>query len=125
MAEETVPFHLNDLAMDHFRHPRNVGEIPGAHGCGNAESSVCKDLMRVWIQVQDGRIKAMGFKAHGCSAAIASGSMMTEMAKGLTVQEALRLTPEDLSRALGGIEGRRMHGPALAIEGLRNAIGAL
>ena len=102
--------------------PRNVGEIPEADGIGTVGNPVCGDLMTVYIKVRDNKLEDVKFKTFGCGAAIATSSMTTELAKGKTVEEALRITRSDVADSLGGLPPVKMHCSNLAADGLHAAI---
>ena len=108
--------------MDHFKNPRNVGEIPDADGIGNVGNPVCGDIMRLYIKVKDGRILDAKFKTFGCGAAIATSSMVTELVKGKTIEEALKVSNSAVAEALGGLPKIKMHCSVLAEEALKSAI---
>ena len=108
--------------MDHFRNPRNLGEIPDADGVGTVGNPVCGDLMTVYIKVKDDRISDVTFKTFGCGAAIATSSMVTELAKGKTLEEALKITRGDVAESLGGLPPVKMHCSNLAADALHSAI---
>ena len=91
----------SEKVMDHFLHPRNIGEIPDASGIGNVGNPVCGDIMRLYIKVEDGKILDVKFKTFGCGAAISTSSMVTEMVKGKTIDEALAITNKAVAEALG------------------------
>ena len=112
----------SEKVMDHFMNPRNVGEIPDADGVGTVGNPVCGDLMTVYIKVRDGRLKDVKFKTFGCGAAIATSSMTTELAKGKTIEEALRITRADVADSLGGLPQIKMHCSNLAADALHAAI---
>ena len=108
--------------MDHFTNPRNIGEIPDADGVGTAGNPVCGDTTTVYIKVADGRINDIKFKTFGCAAAIATSSMATEIAVGMTIEEALAVTRDDVACALDGLPEAKMHCSNLASDALRAAI---
>ena len=108
--------------MDHFMNPRNVGEIPDADGVGTVGNPVCGDLMAVYIKVKDNRLVDVKFKTFGCGAAIATSSMITELAKGKTIEEALKITRADVADNLGGLPPIKMHCSNLAADALHAAI---
>jgi len=112
----------SDKVMEHFSNPRNVGEIENADGIGEVGSPVCGDITRVYIQVEDNIIKEVKFKTFGCSAAIASSSMLTEMARGKTLEEALKITDAAVAEALDGLPPQKMHCSNLAASALHKAI---
>lgn len=112
----------SEKVMEHFANPRNVGEIKDADGIGKVGNPVCGDLMWIYIKVKDDRLEDVKFKTFGCGAAIATSSMITEMAKGKTLEEALRITRSDVAGALDGLPPVKMHCSNLAADGLHAAI---
>jgi nitrogen fixation NifU-like protein len=112
----------NKTVLEHFQNPRNAGEIADADGVGVAGSPECGDIMKIYIKVTDGRLTDIKFKTFGCAAAIASSSMATEMLMGKTLDEALKLTRDDVAGALGGLPQMKMHCSNLAPDALRAAI---
>ena len=112
----------SEKVMEHFANPRNVGEIKDADGIGKVGNPVCGDLMWIYIKVKDNRIEDIKFKTFGCGAAIATSSMITEMAKGKTLEEAMKITRKDVADALDGLPPIKMHCSNLAAEGLHAAI---
>lgn len=112
----------SEKVMEHFRNPRNVGEIPDADGIGTVGNPVCGDLMSVYIKVKDNKLEDVKFKTFGCGAAIATSSMITEMAKGKTIEEALKITRRDVADELGGLPPIKMHCSNLAADALHAAI---
>lgn len=117
------PSAYNEKVMEHFRNPRNVGEIADADGVGDVGNPVCGDIMRLYIKVKDGVITDAKFQTLGCGAAIASSSVLTELVKGKTIQEALELSNADVVKALGGLPDVKMHCSVLAEQALQKAIG--
>lgn len=111
-----------EKVMEHFRNPRNMGEIPDADGVGTVGNPVCGDLMTVYIKVKDNRIEDIKFKTFGCGAAIATSSMITELAKGKTIEEAMKITRGDVADSLGGLPPIKMHCSNLAADALHAAI---
>jgi nitrogen fixation NifU-like protein len=111
-----------EKVKDHFFHPRNVGEIKDADGIGTVGNPVCGDVMTIYIKVKDGRIADIKFKTYGCAAAIASSSIATEMVKGMTLDEAMKLTRDDVANELGGLPAIKMHCSNLAADALHEAI---
>lgn len=111
-----------ETVMDHFRNPRNVGEIENPDGVGEVGNPMCGDVMRITIRVEDERVVDVKFMTMGCGAAIATSSILTEMAKDKTLCEALEITKKDIAEALGGLPPAKMHCSNLAAEGLRKAI---
>lgn len=112
----------SDLVMDHFVNPRNVGEIAEADGVGVEGNPVCGDLMRITIKVEGDRIADVKFKTFGCGAAIATSSMVTEMVKGKTLDEAMQVSNRAVAEALGGLPSQKMHCSNLAADALHRAI---
>ncbi len=112
----------SEKVMEHFANPRNVGEIKDADGIGKVGNPVCGDLMWIYIKVKDDRLEDVKFKTFGCGAAIATSSMVTEMAKGKTLEEALKITRNDVADALEGLPPVKMHCSNLAADGLHAAI---
>ncbi len=108
--------------MEHFTHPRNVGEIEKPDGVGKVGNPVCGDIMHIYIRVRDNRIADIKFRTMGCAAAIATSSMITELAKNKTLEEAKRLTRSDIAERLGGLPPVKMHCSNLAADALRKAI---
>ena len=97
-----------ETVMDHFRNPRNVGELPDANGVGEVGNAKCGDIMKMYLKIKDDRIEDVKFETFGCGSAIASSSIATEMIKGKTVEEALALTNKEVVDALG--QGRQSGG---------------
>ncbi len=108
--------------MDHFTNPRNVGEIPDADGVGTEGNPTCGDVMQIFIKVKDGIIIDAKFKTFGCGAAIAVSSMVTEMIKGKTLEEALAISKEAVANELGGLPAQKMHCSNLGADALKKAI---
>jgi len=108
--------------MDHFMNPRNIGEIPDADGVGTVGNPVCGDLMTMYIKVKDDRLAEVKFKTFGCGAAIATSSMVTVLAKGKTIEEALKITRGDVAESLDGLPPIKMHCSNLAADALHAAI---
>lgn len=111
-----------EKVMEHFKNPRNMGEIPDADGVGTVGNPVCGDLMTIYIKVKDNRLEDIKFKTFGCGSAIATSSMTTELAKGKTLEEALKITRADVADSLGGLPAVKMHCSNLASEALHAAI---
>jgi nitrogen fixation NifU-like protein len=113
----------SDTVMDHFTNPRNVGEIEDADGVGEVGNPVCGDMMTFYIKVDDQeRISDVKFKTFGCGAAIAVSSMVSEMAKGKTIEEALKISRNDVAQELGGLPQNKMHCSNLGADALHLAI---
>lgn len=112
----------SDKVMDHFTNPRNVGEIADADGIGEVGNARCGDIMKIWIKVEDDVITDVKFKTFGCGAAIATSSIITEMAIGKKVEEAAQITNQQVADALEGLPPLKMHCSNLAAEALGAAI---
>ncbi|MEI3539553.1 MAG: Fe-S cluster assembly scaffold protein NifU [Alistipes onderdonkii] len=112
----------SEKVMDHFSNPRNVGEIENADGVGTVGNAKCGDIMRMYLEVENGVIKDVKFKTFGCGAAIATSSMATEMIKGKTLKEALKLTNKAVAEALDGLPEVKIHCSLLAEEAVKAAI---
>jgi nitrogen fixation NifU-like protein len=112
----------SEKVLDHFRNPRNVGEIEDADGVGTVGNPVCGDMMSIYIKVEDDRITDVKFRTFGCGAAIATTSMTTELAKGKTLDEAMEITRQDVADELGGLPPVKMHCSNLAADALHEAI---
>jgi nitrogen fixation NifU-like protein len=108
--------------MEHFKNPRNMGEIPDADGVGTVGNPVCGDLMTIYIKVKDNRLKDIKFKTFGCGSAIATSSMITELAKGKTLEEGMKITRGNVADELGGLPPVKMHCSNLAADALHAAI---
>jgi nitrogen fixation NifU-like protein len=112
----------SEKVMDHFQNPRNVGEIPDADGVGEIGNPVCGDMMTFYIKVRDNVIEDVKFQTFGCGAAIAVSSMVSEMAKGKTIDEAMKMTKEMVAEQLGGLPKNKMHCSNLGADALHKAI---
>ena len=112
----------SEKVMDHFEHPRNVGELPDASGTGTVGNAKCGDIMKMDIKVENHIITDVKFKTFGCCAAVATSSMATEMIKGKTVDEALALTTKAVAEALDGLPPVKMHCSILAEEAIHAAL---
>ncbi len=112
----------SEKVMDHFQNPRNVGEIADASGIGEVGNARCGDIMKIWIKVEDNIIKDIKFKTFGCGAAIATSSIITELAMGKTLEEAEQITNKAVAEALDGLPPVKMHCSNLAADALRDAI---
>lgn len=112
----------SEKVMDHFNKPRNVGEIENADGIGEEGNPVCGDMMAFYIKVNNDRIEDVKFKTFGCGAAIAVSSIVSEMAKGKTLEEALKITPELVAKELDGLPKAKMHCSNLGAQALNKAI---
>ena len=111
-----------DTVMDHFLHPRNVGEIENADGVGEVGNAKCGDIMKMYLQITDGRIEDVKFETFGCGSAIASSSMATTMIKGKTIAQALAVTNKQVVEALGGLPAHKLHCSVLAEESIKAAV---
>ena len=112
-----------ETVMDHFTHPRNVGEIPDADGVGEVGNAKCGDIMKIYLKVSDdGIIEDVKFKTFGCGAAVATSSMATELVKGKTIQEALQVTNKAVMEALDGLPPVKVHCSLLAEEAIHAAL---
>ena len=111
-----------DIVMDHFMHPRNVGEIPNADGVGEVGNAKCGDIMKIYIKVENDVITDVKFNTFGCGSAIASSSMATEMIKGKPISEALELSNKAVVEALDGLPAHKLHCSVLAEEAVRAAV---
>jgi nitrogen fixation NifU-like protein len=112
----------SDKVMDHFNNPRNVGSLEDANGIGEVGNARCGDIMKMYIKVKDNIITDVRFKTFGCGAAIATSSMATEMVKGKTLEEALRISNKAVTEALDGLPPAKMHCSVLAEEAVHAAI---
>lgn len=112
----------SEKVMDHFVNPRNVGEIPDADGVGHEGNPVCGDMMSFYIKVEDDRLSDVKFKTFGCGAAIAVSSMVSEMAKGKTLEEAKKITNADVAAELDGLPKNKLHCSNLGADALHKAI---
>ena len=112
----------SEKVMDHFRNPRNVGVIEDADGIGEVGNAVCGDIMKMYLKIEDGVIVDVKFKTFGCGAAIATSSLATEMVKGKTIEEALKLTNKEVIDRLGGLPPAKIHCSVLAEESIKAAI---
>ncbi|OGO60605.1 MAG: Fe-S cluster assembly scaffold protein NifU [Chloroflexi bacterium RBG_19FT_COMBO_48_23] len=112
----------SDKVMDHFMNPRNVGEIKDADGIGEEGNPVCGDMMTFYIKVKDNRLEDVKFQTFGCGAAVAVSSMVSEMAKGKTLEEAVKITPSLVAQQLEGLPKNKYHCSNLGAQALRRAI---
>jgi nitrogen fixation NifU-like protein len=112
----------SEKVMDHFRNPRNVGEMENPDGIGHVGNPICGDIMELYIKIRDNVITDAKFKTFGCGAAIATSSMVTEMIIGKTIDEALEISNKTVAEALGGLPAAKMHCSVLAEDALRSAI---
>jgi nitrogen fixation NifU-like protein len=112
----------SEQVMDHFNNPRNVGQVEDADGAGMVENSVCGDVTRISIKVRDNVIDDVKFQTFGCGAAIATSSMITEMVKGRSIEEARKITNDVVAEALGGLPPQKMHCSNLAADAMHRAL---
>ncbi|MDR3279692.1 MAG: Fe-S cluster assembly scaffold protein NifU [Synergistaceae bacterium] len=113
----------NEKVIDYFMNPRNVGDLPDADGIGEVGNPRCGDVMKIYLDVDENEvIRDVKFETFGCAAAIATSSMATEMVKGLTIDEALRITNREVAKELGGLPPEKLHCSLLAEEALRAAV---
>jgi nitrogen fixation NifU-like protein len=116
------PLPYSEKVMDHFSNPRNVGDIPDASGIGTVGNPICGDVMKMFLKIENNVIVDVKFKTFGCGAAIATSSMVTEMVKGKTIEEALKISNKAVAEALGGLPPVKMHCSVLAEDALRSAL---
>ena len=111
-----------ETVMDHFMHPRNVGEIENPDGVGQVGNAKCGDIMKMYLKIKDNVIQDVKFETFGCGSAIASSSMATELIKGKTIEEALAVTNKQVVDALGGLPAYKLHCSVLAEESIKSAV---
>ena len=111
-----------ETVMDHFKNPRNVGAIENADGIGEVGNAKCGDIMKIYLKIEDNIITDVKFETFGCGSAIASSSISTEMIKGKSVEDALKLTNREVVDALGGLPAHKIHCSVLAEEAIKSAI---
>ena len=112
----------SETVMEHFMTPRNVGEIEGADGVGEVGNPACGDMMRLYLKIEEGRVTDAKFRTFGCGAAIASSSMLTEMIKGKTVEEAREISNQAVADALGGLPAVKIHCSVMAEQAVKSAL---
>ena len=112
----------SDKVMEHFRNPKNMGEMKDADATGTVGNPVCGDVMTIYIRVKDNKIDDIKFQTFGCAAAISTSSIITELAKGKTLKEALKITRDDVANELDGLPPIKMHCSNLATDALHDAI---
>jgi nitrogen fixation NifU-like protein len=112
----------SDIVLDHFNHPRNQGTLEDANARGYNMNPVCGDVLSLMLRIEGDRITAARFMTQGCTASIATSSLITEMVTGLTLDEAMELTHEDVAEAIGGLPASKLHSASLVIAALRRAI---
>lgn len=108
--------------MQLFMNPKNVGRIEDADGIGEVGNPICGDVMKIYLKIEDDRIVDVKFETFGCAAAIATSSMVTELVKGKTIEEALKVSNKDVAEALGGLPPQKVHCSLLAEEGIKAAV---
>ena len=112
----------SEKVMDHFANPRNVGEISDADGVGEVGNAKCGDIMKIYLKINNGTIDDVKFKTFGCGAAVATSSIATEMVKGKTIEEALKLTNKAVVEALDGLPSEKLHCSVLAEQAMKAAL---
>ena len=112
----------SEKVMDHFMNPRNVGEIESPDGVGEVGNPACGDMMRLYLKIEEGRVRDAKFRTFGCGAAIASSSMLTEMIKGKTVDEARAITNQMVAEALDGLPAVKIHCSVMAEQAVKSAL---
>jgi NifU-like protein involved in Fe-S cluster formation len=115
----------SEAFKNHLAHPRNAGELEDANAVAEQSNPVCGDRLRLSLRIRDGHIEAARFLAYGCPPTLACGSALAEMLEGMTVEDALKITRQEIVSAVGGLPSRKQHAAALAIETLRAAIETL
>lgn len=111
-----------EIVMDHFRNPRNVGQIENADGVGQVGNPKCGDIMKIYLKINDETIEDVKFETFGCGSAIASSSMATELIKGKSINEAVELTNKAVIEALGGLPPVKVHCSVLAEQAVKSAL---
>ena len=112
----------SDIVMNHFMHPRNVGEIENPDGVGQVGNAKCGDIMKMYLKIKNNIIEDVKFETFGCGSAIASSSMATELIKGKTIEDALAVTNKQVVDALGGLPAHKLHCSVLAEEAIKAAV---
>ena len=112
----------SEVVMDHFMHPRNVGVIEDASGVGEVGNAKCGDIMKIYLKIENDIIVDVKFETFGCGSAIASSSMATEMIKGKSIDDAMKLTNKAVAEALSGLPAHKLHCSVLAEEAIKNAL---
>lgn len=112
----------SEKVMDHFQNPRNVGSLENASGVGEVGNAKCGDIMKIFLDIEDGIIRDVKFQTFGCGSAIASSSMATELIKGKTIEEAMELTNKAVAEALDGLPPVKMHCSVLAEQAIKAAL---
>lgn len=111
-----------EQVMDHFTHPRNMGELADANGIGEVGNAKCGDIMRIYLKIEDGIVKDVRFKTYGCASAIATSSIATEMIKGQPIDKVMELSNKAVVEALGGLPAHKIHCSVLAEEAVKAAL---
>ncbi|RLE38647.1 iron-sulfur cluster assembly scaffold protein [Candidatus Woesearchaeota archaeon] len=111
-----------ERVMKHFKHPKNQGKLKNANGIGEVGNPTCGDVMKMYVYVENGMIKDISWETYGCVAAIATSSVLTTLVKGKTIEEALKITKDDVAKELGGLPSMKMHCSILAVDALKKAI---
>src|SRR5437763_377769 len=114
----------SETVLDHANHPRNLGNLDTANARGYQMNPVCGDVLALMLRIEDGRIAEARFQTEGCTASIATSSLLTEMVTGMSVGDAMALTHEDISEAIGGLPASKLHSAALVIGALRQALAS-
>ena len=117
-----ISLSYSETFKDHLANPRNAGEFPDANASAETTNPVCGDRLRLSLRIANGRIEAARFLAYGCAPTLACGSALAEMIEGLAVEDASRITRQEIAHALGGLPARKNHAAALAVETLRVAL---
>ena len=117
-----MPLHYSKKVMDHFLHPRNIGEMKNPDGYAEVGNPVCGDQLGFYIKVKDGKIKDVKFLSFGCASNIATASILTEEVKGMKIEDAKKFDWNKIVKDLGGLPKQKIHCSILAIDGLRKAI---
>jgi nitrogen fixation NifU-like protein len=112
----------SEIVMDHFANPRNMGDMDEPSAVGNVGNPACGDMMRLYLKIEDGVVVDAKFKTFGCGAAIASSSMLTEMIKGKTIDEVMKISNQEVVDALGGLPPVKIHCSVMAEEALKAAM---
>ena len=112
----------NETVLQHYKHPRNLGDIEDADGVGVFMSDFCGDITKIWIKVEDGRIVDVKYRTQGCAASVACGSVLTELVKNKTIKEAMSISKDEIVSSLDGLPEKKIHCSVLADDALKDAI---
>lgn len=112
----------NEIVLEHYQHPRNVGVLPGANAVGRAENAACGDEMQLYLEIEGAQVQRASFRTFGCAAAIAAGSVLTELVQGAYLRDLPALTSQRVEEALGGLPALKVHASVLAADALRAAL---